>query len=41
MYKVGDFQESFKLASKALQLYQEHEESVEITKMLRNQFTSA
>ena len=40
MYKLGDFQESFKLATKSLQLYPEHEESLEIIKMLKTQFTT-
>ncbi|KAL1528340.1 hypothetical protein AB1Y20_009694 [Prymnesium parvum] len=38
-YKLGDFQESFDLASKALEIFPEHHDSIELLKLLRNHFT--
>jgi hypothetical protein len=39
MYKLGDFQESYKQASAALQVFPDHEESKDIIKLLRDLFT--
>jgi len=39
MYKLGDFQESFRLATAALKVFPEHEESKEILKVLSELFT--
>ena len=39
MYKMGDFQESYKQASSALKVFPEHEESKDIINLLRNLFT--
>lgn len=38
-YKLGDFQESFELGSKALELCEGHHDSMELLKQLRNHFT--
>ena len=38
-YKLGDFQESFDLASKALALCEGHHDSLELLKQLRQHFT--
>ena len=38
-YKLGDFQESFELASKALALCEGHHDSLELLKQLRQHFT--
>ena len=38
-FKMGDCQESWDLANKALQAYPEHQESKELLKQLRKQFT--
>ena len=38
-YKLGDFQESFELASKALALCEGHQDSLELLKQLRQHFT--
>lgn len=40
MYKLGDFQESFKLVSKALTVNPEHEESKEVIRILKEHFTN-
>eukprot|EP00026_Physarum_polycephalum_P015530 Phypoly_transcript_16236.p2 GENE.Phypoly_transcript_16236~~Phypoly_transcript_16236.p2 ORF type:complete len:138 (+),score=18.02 Phypoly_transcript_16236:446-859(+) len=39
MYKLGDFQESYKQASAALRVFPDHEESKDIIKLLRDLFT--
>jgi tetratricopeptide repeat protein 8 len=38
-YKLGDFQESFELATKALELCEGHHDSLELLKQLKNHFT--
>ena len=38
-YKLGDFQEAYDLASKALEIFPEHHDSMELLKQLRNHFT--
>ena len=38
-YKLGDFQESFELATKALALCDGHHDSLELLKQLRQHFT--
>lgn len=39
MYKLGDFQESFKSATSALKVFPEHEESKDLLKVLSELFT--
>ena len=38
-YKLGDFQESFELATKALALCEGHHDSLELLKQLKQHFT--
>ena len=38
-YKLGDFHESFELATKALSMCEGHHDSLELLKQLQNHFT--
>lgn len=39
-FKLGDFQESFELVTRALELYPEHSDSLDLLKQLKQQFCS-